>query len=199
MLAEPFEQHIVLRDLEVPLTAGVAFRAAWPVVRGYDPGARLVLVTSGEDLDDAGRATFWEFHFDLPDRRAQATLSVGLPAAPDDEDRRPPCTLLAQMRPFVPPGDLWEIMRAGEEAERRYYAEQWRKQLAGRPPLPIPFHDSARAAEALAAQGVEFHSGHGLYLGGRVQVTGEAVWYITVAGEVYTTPFAAPVLPAPAG
>ena len=194
MLTEPRERRTPLRDLAVPLTAQAAFREAWPAATQYDPDARLVLITSGEDLDGAGQAGLWEFFVDLPGRQAQGTFSVGRVEVPEDDDLEYSPILLEQVRPFVPPGDLWEVLRQGEAATRRYYTAQWLKHLAGRPALPVPFYDSSRAVPALAAQGVEFGR-RGQYLGARVQVTGEAVWYIQVGEDVVVTAFAPLALP----
>ena len=191
-------QRTVLRDADLPLTAHEALRWAWPAAQARDPEARLVLITSGEDLDAAGRAGLWEFQVDLPARRAHATLRVGAGDEADDaDDPDAPaaggCVLLEQVRPFVPPGDLWELMRQGEAAVQRHVLLQWQRQLAGRPPLPLPCYDSPRALAALRAAGAE--PGHGCYLGARVQVDGTAVWYLPAADRVFTTPFGPAALP----
>src|SRR5215212_10021427 len=132
-------QRTPLRDADTRMTAHEALRWALPAARARDPDARMVLISSGEDLDAGGRSTLWEFHLDLPARRAHATIRVG---PDDDPDEEPGCVLLAQIRPFVPPsGDLWEIMAQGEEAVRRFVLGHWQRQLAGRPPLPLPGYD----------------------------------------------------------
>jgi hypothetical protein len=185
-------QRTPLRDVDVPLTAHEALRWAWPAARERDPAARLVLITSEEDLDTAGRSRLWEFQVDLPNRRAQATLRVGMDDDPDDEDSG--VALVEIVRPFVPPGDLWDIMAQGEDAVRRHVLTHWQRQLAGRLPLPLPGYDSPHAVAALRAQGVTL--GLGCYLGARVQVDGSAVWYLHAGDEVRTTPFAPAALPA---
>jgi hypothetical protein len=184
-------QRMPLRDLDLPMTAHEALRWALPAATERDPDARMVLITSGEDLDATGRSYLWEFHLDLPIRRAHVTLHVG---QDDDPDADTACALVVQMRPFVPPsGDLWEIMAQGEEAVRRYVLTHWQRQLAGRPPLPLPGYDSPRAMAALLNQGAEV--GRGRYLGARVQVDGTAAWYIQAGNRVFTTPFGPLALP----
>ncbi len=185
-------QRTRLRDLDLPCTAHAALREAWPAARAHDPAARCVLITSGEDLDERGRATLWELQVDLPQRRAQATLSIGID---EDDDYGRPCVLVAQVRPFIPPGDLWEIMREGEEAMRRHETVSWQRLLVGRPPLPLPGYDSDHAVAALLAHGGR--TGRGRWLGARVQVDGSAVWYLHRGGdEPLTTPFGPAALPA---
>ena len=189
-------QRTRLRDVDVPMTAHEALRWAWRAARDHDPAARLVLITSGEDLDSAGRSRLWEFQVDLPDRRAQATLRVGMDEdADDDPDDEAGGVLLVELvRPFVPPGDLWDLMAQGEAAVRRHVLTHWQRQLAGRLPLPLPGYDSPQAVAGLRAQGVAL--GLGCYLGARVQVDGSAVWYIHAGDEVRTTPFGPAALPA---
>jgi hypothetical protein len=185
-------QRTRLRDVDVPLTAHEALRWAWPAAREHDPAARLVLITSGEDLDTAGRSRLWEFHVDLPNRRAQATLRVGEDDDADDEDGG--VLLVEMVRPFVPPGDLWDLMAQGEDAVRRHVLTHWQRQLAGRLPLPLPGYDSPQAVSALRAQGVALRLG--CYLGARVQVDGSPVWYLHAGDEVRITPFGPAALPA---
>ena len=83
----------------------------------------------------------------------------------------------------------------GEDAARARRADHWRRLLAGRTALPIPFHDSPQAAAALAAQGVRWEAGRGLYLAGKSLVSGDAVWSVQVGSEVLTTPWAPLALP----
>ncbi|HUS15030.1 MAG TPA: hypothetical protein VM536_08450 [Chloroflexia bacterium] len=203
-MGEVETRRTLLRDVDGPVTAHAALRIAWPAATARDPAARMRLITSSEDLDEQGLASRWEFQLDYPARYAQATLTVGINPDSDDEDGRAD-ELVERVHPFVPPGDLWELMREGEEALRATLDAAWRRHLSGRPPLPLPGYDSPVAVAALLRQGAILRGG--TYLGARLQVTEEAVWYIQGEDQVYTTSFgpaalppgAAAELPAPPG
>jgi hypothetical protein len=198
MWDEPSTRREPVHGSAGPLTAREAFRLIWSEALTRDPAPRLMLVTSWEDVAADGRSGLWEFQLDLPTRVAHATYGVGFD---DDPDAAAGVLLLVEhLRPFVPPDDPWDLMRMGEDAARARRAEHWRRLLAGRTPLPVPFHDSPQAAAALTAQGVRWEADRGLYLAGKSLVSGDPVWSVQIGSEAFTTPWAPLALPpAPGG
>ncbi len=179
-----------LRGLDTRLTAHAALDLVERAALERDPNARLRLILSSEDMDATGRAGLWEFQWDLPARYASATIRIGVDPDSDGEDES---VMVEQVHPFVPPGDLWDLLRESEETLRRTLATHWQRHLSGRPALDGRGYDSPHALATLLRRGATL--GSGSYLGARVQVAGDSVWYLHADEQFYSTPFGPPALP----
>jgi hypothetical protein len=139
---------------ELPRTGPTTAREAWELARpealALDPGARLLLVTSGTDLQADGRSLTWEFLLALPARQARVLVSLAPPESAADPDRAP----LELTR---------RVTRSAERDEPRA--------------LPFAFRDSPEVVLELARAGVDFVAGPtDMKLEGRVLPSGLAAW-----------------------
>jgi hypothetical protein len=173
------------------LTAREALAAILPAVRQVDRAFVLRLVTSGEDIDQRGRATVWEFFFDFPRRRARGIFSI----TPCDVEVEPSrCCLRAVVRPKQREtgiaAQLVESLKH-DRAALAYVRRVWREAEAREPVLPLDFRDSPEAVRALADQGADWISGStSMTLSSKRLPSGELVWSTLMYDDEFRTPFA---------
>ncbi len=153
-------------ELAGAMNAHQTWAVAAPAVRDLDRQARLILITSGLDMNAEGRSHCWEFVFFLS--RRHLVLMIGLapdPAAPDVDHA--PCILSRRSRPAT---DL----------------------DATRPAFPGTFRDSPEAVAELSTMGVDIIAGPSdMKLEGRVSPSGEANWVTYDWDEARRVPFSA--------
>lgn len=211
MIPEQIDRRHPLPDLPRHMSARQAFAIAAPVVRAYDTAARFVQIKSNLSINHHGFATGWDFSFDLPHEQAQVFVYVrwhSNPASTEDGTGE----LRELVRPFMPrdsvvwqviregrvpesyvgtpPGDAMEALLQRGELTPDWIEQRWQLQMASRPVLPTPFHDSPHAVHALTEQGADFESGPtDMQLESRILPGGQAVWWVACYRD-YTTPFA---------
>ena len=149
------------------LVGSVPLSAAWTLAKGrvdgIDASARLLFITSGLDLDAAGRSRAWEFRFHLP--QVGAILWLSLEADPESEDIDQAAWIITQ--------------RSQPETESD----------SALPSLPLPFRDSSDAVAELAAAGVDFVAGPtDLKLESEVLSDGSACWVVRLRDDERRVP-----------
>jgi hypothetical protein len=153
----PSTERRLAREQPGPMTAHESWAIAHPEVKKLDEAAKLTLVTSGLDIDHAGRSFTWEFMFVVPRLRATALVTLAPADDAEDVDRAP-----IHMTLRLSAAAESELTRAG---------------------LPVAFRDSPDVVAELAAQGVDFVAGPtDLKLESRQLRSEEAVW-VTYYGD----------------
>lgn len=159
----PSVSSSVVRQQPGPMTAHEAWAMALPQARALDPDAKLVLVTSGTDLQADGRSFTWEFLFHLANRKVRLLLTY----EPADSAAEPDGQPVAQVRRINPAPE---------------------QQVAA---LPLAFRDSPEVVAAFSRGGVDFVAGPGdMKLEAKVSATGQAVWVTYYWDGEHGTPFA---------
>lgn len=190
MFTQTINQERKLPTLTEPPTARQAFAVVAPVAAQYDPEARLVRVSSGENISYLGTASSWEWVFLLPNRRARALFRTELRL--DPQTGLPDANYLVErIMPFPEAGAVVAQMRGAGTMTDATINQAWQQELLARPPLPIPFRDSPEAVQSLSAQGADFvDSDDPLSLTSKLLANGDAVWSVLIEDDEYQTPFA---------
>jgi hypothetical protein len=143
-----------LGPLNTPATAYQAFAMVLPVVREVDLDARLKRITASENLDAQGRASRWEFFFDLPSRRAKLQCDWLLPWDEQTDDFAH-ARLEGMVRPFPPTDSVFYVMVAEGKLLHRQIVGLWNQEYQRSPNLPFHFRDSDEVIAELARQGLD--------------------------------------------
>jgi hypothetical protein len=141
--------------LSCSLTACEAYAIVEPHVLAYDQAAKLIAITSGEDISHTGHSNQWELFFDLPNARAHVIYSYVLELAEDaatgvEQEQR---QLVEKITPFPHPNSTMAQMLGAGALKEQAVADQWAKQLARHSALPVPFRDSPDVVALFAQRG----------------------------------------------
>jgi len=184
-LVEATSTRIDLDKPAEPVTARQAFSSVLPVARRVDGSARLKLITASENLDASGTASRWEFFFDLPKRRAKATVAWVLPLTEEFDSYRSPI-VEAVFRPFPMPGSLFYRMIDEGRLLYRQLNGHWRDEMQRTPDLPKSFKDSDLAMRELSQRGLDVGSDEASLTAKGVSET-EIVWMAQTRYNSYQT------------
>jgi hypothetical protein len=164
-LAPSLTREIVRRQ-SAPMTAHEAWAFAKPRAGSLDPEAKLVLITSGTDMQADGRSFTWEFLFHLHRRKARVLLTYA-PADDAADPEQAPIMMVERITTATDP--------------------------AGMAALPWEFRDSPGVVAELSRSGVDFVAGPtDLKLEARVGATGQAVWTTYYWNEARSVAFSTP-------
>lgn len=143
-----------LKDENRRVTVLQAFKRVLPVVRGFDRSAALKFIAGSENLDASGRASRWEFFFDLPERRAKAAVEWVLPLDVDTDTCGQPL-IESTLRPFPVPGSLfYRMVDEGSLLYRQLWG-LWREEMKRQAALPFSFRDSDDVLQEFRQQGLD--------------------------------------------
>jgi len=175
--------------LPTAMAAGDAARMAMPIAHQYASNLRLFLVLSGPDLNAAGRAGEWQFHYVYPDEHCESILTVYNEASSPYPGQ---AVVREQVTPWPPPGSPQEAMLLFQGTTAKLIIEeQWADRLERLPGLPEAFIDSTDAMAAVKSLGVDMAlGGAGSKMKGRTPPGRHPVWEIVNGVAVYHTPFA---------
>ena len=154
------EKQVLARDLigtSQPVKAMEAFRHSLAAARRFDRNAQLKMVACSGGLDSEGRSSRWEFFFDLPRRRAQASIDWVL-TWNEKTDSYGKASIRGTVRPFPEPGGALHRMVEDGDLLYRQLAGLWQKELKRLPALPHKFKDSDQAIRELARKGLDLAS-----------------------------------------
>jgi len=154
------EKQVFAHDLIAagrPLTATEAFRHSLAAARRFDPHPQLKMIVCSAGLDSAGRSSRWGFSFDLPRRRAQASIDWIL-AWDENTDSYGKASIEGTVRPFPEIGGVTHRMVEDGDLLYRQLAGLWEKELKRLPALPHDFKDSDQAIRELARSGLDLSS-----------------------------------------
>jgi hypothetical protein len=145
------------------MRAHEAWAFARPHAESLDPQAKLVLITSGTDIQADGRSFTWEFLFRLPRRQARLLLTYAPADDAPDVDRAP----------------VMVVTRVTTAADRDDVAV-----------LPLVFRDSPEVIAEFARGGVDFVAGPtDMKLEARISAAGQPVWVTCLGDEARTVDF----------
>ena len=169
-----------LGERSMPYSALEAFALVDPLARQYDPGARLALITAGDQVREDGRSLYWFFSYDFPLQRAQGYSEVRTTENFDPD---------AEMHEYELMEVVWPFPRHGSYMGERFVREQWSKELERRPPLPVPFRDSTEAMpDLIEASGGELANVGNPNLRTEHDTRGVPVWRSGTRDREFDTP-----------
>ena len=131
-IREEFSRTQELEGPGGPVTARESYELAYEIISGYDPEARLTVVTSTQPLTADGLCAGWSFLFYLPNRWGQARFDFKMSNAGD--------ALTVKLFPFVARGSALAKMES--EGQSGFVEQQWNVELERNTPLPQAFVDS---------------------------------------------------------
>ncbi|MDJ0832539.1 MAG: hypothetical protein QNJ69_03390 [Gammaproteobacteria bacterium] len=130
-----------LEDINDPLSAGQAFALVLPFARKLDRNPRLKLITAADGINIDGKASRWEFFFDLPGRRAKLECDWLL-TWDDSADAFQGAQIEVRVQPF-PPADN-KLRQMVDQGGLLYQQLEglWKQERKRTPDLPDKFRDS---------------------------------------------------------
>ena len=136
------------------ITAMQAFSEVKPLVLELDRQAQLKMIVSQSGLNNDGTSPRWEFFFDLPHRRAQATCDWSLPWD-DATDSYGSPKIEVTVKPF-PPADspIRKMVKEGKLL-RQQMVGMWEQERKRRPNLHHNFRDSHIVLSEFIKQGLD--------------------------------------------
>lgn len=161
---KPSTSRRKIREKPGPMTAHEARSLIWPIVIDLDPGARLIFITSGLDINHKGQSFFWEYLFLLPNMQARSTMSLSPLEDADIEN-----------------GPIYLIQHLNPVSDR---------ELKTITLLPERFRDSPEVLAEFSAEAGDFDAGNSdMKMESRVLSTGETVWVTFYRNEERITAF----------
>lgn len=158
------ERHRSRRPIEAsgPLTVKEAWSIVLDAVLRVAPDYRLILITSGEDINSEGRSRVWEFGLHFPGHLVQGIFGI---EPCDMEESESALCLVTEL----------SVLSGLDQAE--HY-------------LPQEFKDSPQAVTELAQGGADWISGStSMNLQTRLLSDGSAVWWTSSYDRRFQTPF----------
>ncbi len=138
-----------IENSSTPVSAGQAFSLVLAEAKNMDTKARLKLISAADGVQADGRATRWEFFFDLPRRRAKLECAWFLVW-----DKRADAFVATQVevraQPF--PASDNKLRQLVDEGELLYQQLRglWQQERKRTPDLPHKFRDSDAVIRELA-------------------------------------------------
>jgi hypothetical protein len=166
-----------------------AFSYAQPLAHAVANNRRLFLVLAGNEVDDFGRSTEWQFHYIYPEEHVEAIVTV---MTAQISPIAGSAAIVETVTAWPPPGSVQQTMLQFQgPAARLIVEQQWNDRLDRLPGLPEEFIDSTVAMDTFRNTGADLRLGGGIKLKGRTPPGGAAVWEALCGFEVLHTPFAA--------
>lgn len=176
-----------------PLTAREALVHAELVARKLDSRARFTSISSGIDLNAAGRSLTWYFSYELPTRGVKLALHLEPCGDVSDPERDALC-LAVKEEPILPalePALEADLCRTFKKTPQQLYEFRLEVHIADLPPeLPRDFKDSPDVVAFMAAQGVDFITGPtDISIASSALKSGEAFWVCAYGRRQIKMPF----------
>jgi len=150
------EERIVrkLKGGANPLTVCETLTKIWPIVQQVDESAHLKSISAPDGVDVAGRASRWNFLFELHDRRARLHCCWLLPWN-ETKERYDSPIFDGRAKPFPPEDSVYRQMVSQGKMLCRELTELWLQERKRRPDLPLHFRDSDAVIRELTQKGLD--------------------------------------------
>jgi hypothetical protein len=175
-----------LVDFEnAPHTAAEGFGPAHRMALCLGGDARLYLIL-GEDVDDRGQASSWQFHYLFADRHCEARYTTRTGAVATSG--RP--EICEHVIPFPEPGSIEATLNAsGGPYMVEVIERAWEERLDRLGGLPLDFYDSSDSVAVMQEAGCGLFNGGPIRLKARSLPWGVAVWEAATASDLIQTTF----------